>query len=242
MNEDLHLRRQLRFFRGYAIVMSLVAAVFFLGAAGGLRSRSFDTISARRIDVTDENGNVRLALFGKDREPPPILAGKPFSGRAGGPNADAGLMFYSERRDEVGGLIYGAHAGPHGEIVQAQSLTFDAYKQDQEVQLSRIGDGNERKIGLSVNDAPNVSLETTAPLFSRIAALPENRRAAAIDGLRRKSLTLTPRVFAGVRDRDATFVLRDAAGHPRLTLTVGADGSPKIEFLDAAGRVVRTLS
>ncbi len=241
MNEDVHLRRELRFFRGYAVIMSLLAGVFLLGAAGRLRSQSFDTISAHRIDVTDENGDVRLALFGKEHEPPQILNGKSYHLRAGG-DRDAGLMFYNDRRDEIGGLIYGSFPLTNGGIGQAQSLTFDAYKQDQELQLLHDQEGRNRRVGVIVNDAPSVSLTNMLPIYERIARLPEERRAAAYASLRRRGLASAPRVFAGVENRDATFVLRDAMGNARLRLSVSADGSPRIDFLNAAGRIVRTVS
>ena len=42
-------------------------------------------------------------------------------------------------------------------------------------------------------------------------------------------------------DRSATVALSDAAGKPRLTLTVDAAGNPRIEFLDDAGKVISRL-
>ena len=43
------------------------------------------------------------------------------------------------------------------------------------------------------------------------------------------------------RDGNARLVLSDAQARPRLTLSVGRDGDPRVEFLDAAGHVVRQL-
>jgi hypothetical protein len=39
----------------------------------------------------------------------------------------------------------------------------------------------------------------------------------------------------------ATLALRDARGRVRLRLLVAASGEPRIEILDADGRVVRTV-
>ena len=39
----------------------------------------------------------------------------------------------------------------------------------------------------------------------------------------------------------ASVALSDAAGTPRLKLTVDADGNPRIEFLDDKGQVVQRL-
>ena len=43
------------------------------------------------------------------------------------------------------------------------------------------------------------------------------------------------------RPRRVTVSLSDAAGKPRLTLTVDADGNPRIEFLDGEGKIVSRL-
>jgi hypothetical protein len=46
-------------------------------------------------------------------------------------------------------------------------------------------------------------------------------------------------VFVGkTADRSANISLADANGKPRLTLTVDATGSPRIEFLDENGKIV----
>ena len=59
-------------------------------------------------------------------------------------------------------------------------------------------------------------------------------RAAAPPGPRR--------VFVGKnQDRSAVVTLADAAGKPRLTLSVSADGAASIDFLDADGKVVQRL-
>jgi hypothetical protein len=49
-------------------------------------------------------------------------------------------------------------------------------------------------------------------------------------------------VFLGkMPDRSASLVLTDADGKPRLTLTVDAAGNPRLEFLDAQGKVTTRI-
>lgn len=53
----------------------------------------------------------------------------------------------------------------------------------------------------------------------------------------------TQRAFLGRGvDKASQLVLRDEHGKKRLVLRVTAGGDPSIEFLDAAGKVVRTSS
>jgi hypothetical protein len=51
-----------------------------------------------------------------------------------------------------------------------------------------------------------------------------------------------PRLFLGKTDHNAVLSLRDAAGRKRLVLRVTAAGEASIQFLDAAGKVVRTVT
>ena len=49
-------------------------------------------------------------------------------------------------------------------------------------------------------------------------------------------------MFVGkTQDRAATVALSDSDGRPRLTLTVDANGNPRIEFLDDAGKVIARI-
>ena len=234
------LRREIRFFRGYALIMSVFAAVFLIGAIAN-RSASFDTIDAHLITIRDADGTIRLKIFGKNDEPEAQFDGKSFPGRSGGEDADAGLMFYSERKDEVGGLIYGAHRTDHATVEQGQSLTFDAYKQDQVVQLMHDQDGPSRTAGLIVNDRPQTPLTAMIPVFHEIDALPKAQQAAARAKLRAEGKIGATRLFAGINDGGATIALRDATGKIRLRLSVAADGTQAIQFLSAGGKVVKTI-
>ena len=67
-------------------------------------------------------------------------------------------------------------------------------------------------------------------------------RDKALAKIRAEAPASPRRLFAGKNpDRSATVALSDAAGKPRLTLTVDAAGNPRIEFLDEAGKVVSRL-
>lgn len=54
---------------------------------------------------------------------------------------------------------------------------------------------------------------------------------------------LVPRLTLGrLRDDKASFIgLNDAKGRRRLSISVSADGVPKIDFFDEAGKVIYTL-
>ncbi|PYR63302.1 MAG: hypothetical protein DMF91_03890, partial [Acidobacteria bacterium] len=97
------LRRELRLLQAYAIV-SLLALVFIAGAAfmrAGAPEK-FDEITVQRLNVVDANGTLRLVLAGKDRMHPGVIDGKTIDRR----RAVAGLVFFNDDGDEVGGLTF----------------------------------------------------------------------------------------------------------------------------------------
>ena len=50
------------------------------------------------------------------------------------------------------------------------------------------------------------------------------------------------RVFVGKNtEKAATVSLADANGKPRLVMTVGADGTASIDFLDADGKTIQRI-
>ncbi len=124
-----------------------------------------------------------------------------------------GILFYNDEGDECGGLRY-ASRKIEGRMAAGASLMFDQYKEDRTIGLAYEELDGYRKAGLEVWD-------------------------------RNGSNSSTPRatrLFAGkTHDRTARVALSDAAGKPRLVLSVSPEGHAKIEFLDETGRVTAAL-
>ena len=84
-----------------------------------------------RINVVDANGALRMVISNKDRMHPGMMDGKMIDR----PRPVAGLLFFNEEGDEVGGLSYtGREVNGRG---RANSrLMFDQFKQDQTVGIT----------------------------------------------------------------------------------------------------------
>jgi hypothetical protein len=50
------------------------------------------------------------------------------------------------------------------------------------------------------------------------------------------------RLFIGKQAKTALLALSDAAGNPRVVMKVTPEGAASIEFLDQAGKTVRTVT
>ena len=66
-------------------------------------------------------------------------------------------------------------------------------------------------------------------------------KTAAAKKLREENFSPT-RVYVGKNaDKESEVTLYDANGKARIKMVVGADGTPKLDFLDASGKVTYSL-
>src|SRR2546422_5991147 len=226
------LRRELRLLQAYAIV-SLLALVFIAGAAfmhAGAPEK-FDEITVQRLNVVDANGTLRLVLAGKDRMHPGVIDGKTIDRR----RPVAGLIFFNDEGDEVGGLTF------RGEVRdghrRAAGIMFDQLKQDQTIGLQYTETDGRRSAGFHVWDRSDTSLgELVEKLNAANKIAEQTERDAELARIRAAAPPGPRRGFVGKNpDRSAVISLADAQGKTRLNLRVDAEGAASIEFLDAAG-------
>ncbi len=153
---------------------------------------------------------------------------------------EAGLIFFNDEGDENGGLTYGGRT-ENGVARASAGLSFDQYQQDETVTLRYAQTGKDRRAGLTIADRPEASIAAAAALND---ARTDDERAAVRKRLVDAGvLESRQRAFVGKNvDGDARLVLSDADGKPRLALSVARSGAAKIEFLDANGKVTRTVA
>ena len=191
----------------------------------------------QRLNVVDANGTLRFVLSNKDRMHPGVMDGVTINR----PRPVAGMLFFNDEGDEVGGLTY-TGTDDNGRRANA-GLMFDQLKQDQTVGISYNESNGQRTAGLQVWDRSEQPLSTLIMLLNAANALPEGTaRDEAVKAVRANAPPGPRRVFVGKNaEKASTVSLADANGKPRLVMTVGADGSASIEFLDADGKVMQRI-
>ncbi len=227
------------FLRLYVVISSLALVVLSTAAfRQAVKPQNLGEITVERINVVDANGTLRLVIANKDRMHPGVMDGKVIDR----PRPVAGLLFFNDEGDEVGGLTI---TGQQRDGVRRANagLMFDQLKQDQTIGLTYSEGNGQRTAGLQVwdrSDRPLSELIEQLNAANRIADSGE--REAAIKKVREAAPAGPRRVFVGKNaDRAASVSLADANGKPRLTLTVDAAGNPRIEFLDENGKIVERL-
>jgi hypothetical protein len=209
------------------------AALFILVFSAFRRSGEkleVDELTVRSIQVVDSTGRVRMHIAGT------------FPPRR---NDLAGILFVDNDGVEAGGLVYRGHK-QNGHVAAGGTLTMDQYNEDQVVALQYNQDGAKKVVGLTFADRPDSIGPQLGELYHVLDPMPESPRRDSIAKALLAKLPLDQRaarrVFVGRDSAKAAVVnLSDRAGRTRLRLVVDSLGNAGILFLDANGKVVRTI-
>jgi len=158
-----------------------------------------------------------------------------------------GMLFNNDEGTENGGLIFGGKRDKDGKTESFGHLSFDEYERDQTLVAESDSEGGSRNSYYAVNDddTPWAITPQVAAEWQKIKAMPQGpERRAAVDAYRAKypGGIVNRGYFGRDRDKSVSLTLRDQQGHERLIARVASDGTPTIEFLDAKGKVIRTIS
>jgi hypothetical protein len=241
MANPLSAQRLLTIYSGF--ITLAFAGVLLIGARKP-SDASFDQITVHRINVIEPDGTMRMVLSDKAEFPGAYFMGKEY------PRTDrevTGMLFNDEEGTENGGLIFGGKKDKDGTTHSWGHLSFDEYQRDQTMVLESNSDGNSRSTYYSLNDddtpyalTPEVSAE-----WQRVKAMsPGPDRVAAGKAWHAKypGGIINRGYFGRGRDKSVTLSLKDQQGRERLVASVGPDGSPRIDFLDASGKIIRSIS
>jgi len=114
------------------IVTNVISLIYFFKKEKETR---FEEITVERINVVEEDGTLKLALFNSKR-----LGGGLDADKRQGAGTVSGLLFYNEEGHETGGLLYDGKEISGGQK-SGIGLMFDGYRQDQTIAIQH----NERK-------------------------------------------------------------------------------------------------
>ena len=240
------VRRQTRFLRAYAFLMTAAALVMVLAAFAnpqGQKTR-FVEIDVERINVVEPDGKLRMVISNRPRSIGPIYKGKPF-GYPGGTRP--GIIFFNDEGTENGGLTITGSRDSTGRYRASSSWSFDQFDQDQILTLQYTDQNGQRRTGITVMDRADRNIYDLVMQRDSITA------AIADTAARRVALArlmgpvngvplAANRLYVG-RDvaKNAVVNLFDPQGRLRLRLRVDSLGRAGLDFLDEGGRVTFSL-
>jgi hypothetical protein len=230
------LEKEVRFLKAYAVAATLIGAVLVL-TAFTLQSgkQKFAEIDVERINVVEKDGKLKMVISNKERQHPGVLDGVTIPRQR-----PPGILFFNEKGDECGGLIF------DGDEKNGQFLvvSFDNFRQDQTIQLRHLEGSDGRYFaGLTVWDRLNTPGADGLKKFMELDKMPQGpEKQAAMKAFREAGNFGLERVSVGRgRDQTAAVVLSDPKGRARIKISVDATGTPRLEFLDETGKVTYSL-
>jgi hypothetical protein len=229
-----------RFLMVYSGLLTLAFAAVVVYGVAALRHHTFDTITARRINIVEPDGTVRLTISNRADFPGAWNRGKEYP-RPDRRNA-AGMLFMSEEGTEQGGFIWGAGQLPDGSIQNHLHLSFDQYEENQVFAIDAGQEGNDKFSRITIVDQGNYAIAEKRNANEAIDKLPPNEQDAAWDKFFATHRSDVKRLQLGrSADGSVGLELRDPNGKVRLLLSVRASGEPILQFLNENGKVVREL-
>ena len=238
---DAQTRREFRFLKGYAIVVTVILGAISITAFNKVNQLTkFTEINVERINIVEPDGKPRLVISNRARSIGPIYKEKPF-GYPGGTRP--GLIFFNDEGTENGGLTFAGRRGADGKYQASTSMSFDQFDQDQVVTLQYNDNNGLRRSGFTVGDRAEANIYEVVMKRDSIMKMSDTaQRTAALQKLMGPVNGVpmyAERVYVG-RDRAKSAVvnLSDPQGRPRLRLIVDSLGAPSMQFLDDKGAVI----
>src|ERR671917_152578 len=102
---ETKLEKEVRFLKTYAMVATLLCAVFLLSAfVVQSKKQKFEEIDVERINIVEKDGKLRMVISNQERQHPGIVNGKIIKREHPRP---PGMIFFNHLGDEMGGFIFG---------------------------------------------------------------------------------------------------------------------------------------
>jgi len=230
-----------RFLAIYSGVLTAVFVITVLCGFAAMRDPHFGIITARRVNIVEPDGTVRLTISNRADFPGGWIHKKE-SPRPDRRDA-AGMLFMSEEGTEQGGLIWGASQLPDGTIENHGHLSLDQYEENQIFALDSGQEGKNKFSQITITDQGDYPVEEKRQAEDRIGKLPADKQDAAWEQFFATHRHDVQRLVLGRSpDGSSGIKMLDGNGKARIWLGVQSDGKAVLQFLDESGNVIRELN
>lgn len=170
---------------------------------------SFKTLQAERIDIVDPDGTLRLAIGNRAHPPAAQYRGKVYERSI---DDFVGMVFYEADGDETGGM---GVARLRDNAQRAFIFDYTHQITDGVGMINRESEDGERwEAGFFISDRRPY----------------EEGELTSSQGVER--------IWLRNDNKDASLVISDPEGRPRIRIGVDENGEPKIQMMDESGAAV----
>lgn len=228
-----------RFLLAYCLALTAAFLAMSFFAVRFARNPHTGIVTARRINIVEPDGTVRLTISNRADFPSGWMRGKEY------PRPDrtdaAGMLFMSEEGTEQGGLIWGAGQQPDGTIQSHGHLSLDQYEENQIFAIDAGREGDDKFSQITIADQGDYPVQDKREAYVRIMALPADQQDAAWNRFfaAHPAYDTKRMVLGRASDGSVGVDLKDTNGKTRIQLHVAADGTPSLQFFDAAGKLIQ---
>lgn len=233
----------------FSVSMLIVTNICTLAALGVLvltgfasGQTQFKTINAERINIVNEDGKTVLAIANKQTIAKAVVEGKTYPLQAtSGRELSAGMIFFNQEGDEMGGLLFNSFKMPNGRYAGIGHLSFDRYRDNQVLALQYKENAAGVTSGLTLWDRPGSGkFKTSLDLVEEhLNATPERKKEIEkiLGEMQQNGELGSERIFIGSKNQEAQLTLKDSRGRVRARLVIDKSDQPVLEFLNEEGKV-----
>ena len=220
-------------------------AIILLSGFNGKKNDRFTEITAERINIVNADNTPVMVIANKQRIANPVMGGKTYPVEvAEGREYMAGIIFFNQIGDEMGGLIFNSFKQQNGRIAGLGHLSFDRFNDNQVLSLEYNENRNGVRSGLTFYD------RTGTGSFKKALDLVEESQQKTTTPERRTEINNTlkqmnaakelgaERLFIGSRNKVPQVLLKDENGNARIKLFIDSLNISRLQFLDEKGMVL----
>lgn len=204
-----------------------------------------DLITAKRIDIVNDDGTTVMAIANKQRIAAPRMNGKEYPVEMIERQHFAGFIFFNEEGDEIGGLLFNGTKLSDGRKFGAGHLSFDRYQDNQVINLEHKENIHGLvKSGLTIYDRTgNGAFGKNLDLMHEYhyQSITKERKQEIINEIRQMKANGDlgyERLFIGSENNTPQLSMKDAMGNQRVKLFIDSSNVAQLQFYDTKGHLI----
>lgn len=210
--------------------------------------KNLEQLTVRQINIVNEDGVRVMAISNKQKVAPPVMDGKEYPIQvAEGREYMAGMIFFNEEGDEMGGLVFNSFRLPNGRSAGIGHLSFDRFKDNQVMALQYKENRAGVQSGLTVYDRPGDGIFSKS-LDLLAEAYANNTSAMRLTEIRDSISMLSAsrqlggdRLFIGNKNAIPQLTMKDDLGNVRIKLFVDSLNQAQLQFMDDQGELIASF-